>query len=317
MNNSPNKLHKETSRREMLKSSLLAGGGMAISPFPNETEAAKKPLQGEVAFVTGGARGIGRAAALKFAEQGANVAILDIASQIESVVHYPMAKVEDLAETQRMIEALGVGCLSFQADVRDKKQVQGAVAHVVETWGRLDFLVANAAIATISPLENMSMEAWQDVLDVNLTGPALCIQAVIPQMKKQSYGRIVCISSVNGRRGSASVPSYTASKWGLIGLTKCVALEVGKSNITANVICPTGVNTDMFNNEWMRKATDPANPVDEALHKLLKEEHALPVGMLEPGDIADSILFFCSPQAKHITGVVLDVAAGMTAKNSA
>ena len=317
MDNPQPKPHKRSSRREMLKSSMLAGGAIAAAPLSGSEGPTLKPLQGEVAFVTGGARGIGRATALKFAEQGAHVAILDIAAQIESVVHYPMATVEDLAETQRMVEELGVKCLSFQADVRDQEQVQGAVAHVVETWGRLDFLVANAAIATISPLETMSLEAWNDVLDVNLTGPALCIQAVIPQMKKQNAGRIVCISSVNGRRGSASVPSYTASKWGLIGLTKCVALEVGKSNITANVICPTGVNTDMFNNEWMRKATDPSNPVDEVLHELLKEEHALPVGMLEPGDIADSVLFFCSPQAKNITGVVLDVAAGMTAKNSA
>ncbi|MEM9722176.1 MAG: mycofactocin-coupled SDR family oxidoreductase [Bacteroidota bacterium] len=312
-----NRPAKATSRRDMLKSSVLAGGALATVPFSEKYQSQEKPFQGEVAFITGGARGIGRATALKFAEQGVNVALLDIATQIESVVHYPMATVEDLAETQRMVEEKGVACLSFQADVRDKEQVQGAVSHIVKTWGRLDFLVANAAIATISPLENMSMEAWKDVLDVNLTGPALCIQAVIPQMKKQKSGRIVCISSVNGRRGSASVPSYTASKWGLIGLTKCVALEVGKSNITANAICPTGVNTDMFNNEWMRKATDPSNPVDEALHELLKEEHALPVGMLEPGDIADSILFFCGPQAKHITGVVLDVAAGMTAKNSA
>ena len=306
------------SRRSMLKHTVLAGGGIATTSLASQEKPAslELPMQGQVAFVTGGARGIGRATALKFAAQGAHVAICDIAAQIDTVP-YPMATVDDLSTTKQAIEAKGVQCLSFQADVRKREEIQAAVQLIVDTWGRVDFLVANAGIATLGPLEHTTPQAWQDVLDVNLTGPAICIQAVIPQMKSQNFGRIVTISSLNGRRGSAGAPGYTASKWGLIGLTKSVALELGKSNVTANTICPTGVNTDMFNSEVIRNSVDPENPSEKALDEMLKTEHALPVGMLEPEDIADSVIFFCSPQAKHISGVALDVAAGTTAKNSA
>ena len=304
------------SRRSLLKTTVLAGGAMMLNPLAKASSKPFGPFQGQVAFVTGGARGIGRATALQFAQNGAHVAIFDIAQQIESV-KYPMSTVEDLAATQQLIEQLGVSCLSFQGDVRSAAQIQGAVSKVIEEWGRLDFLVANAGIATLNPLERMTEAEWKDVLDVNLTGPAQCIQAVIPQMKEQNSGRIVCISSINGRGGAAGAPSYAASKWGLIGLTKSVALELGPHNITANAICPTGVNTGMFNNELLRQALNPDNPSEEGLNAILHEDHALPVGMLKPEDIADSVLFFCSPQAKHITGVALDVAAGTTARNSA
>ena len=307
---------KGTSRRAMLKSGLLAGGVAMANPLLDASNTKKAQFEGQVAFVTGGARGIGRASALQFAKNGAHVALFDIAQQIESV-KYPMSNVEDLAETQRLVENEGVNCMSFQGDVRKLAQIKGAVSKVIEEWGSIDFLLANAGIATLGPLESMTEAEWKDVLDVNLSGPAFCIQAISPHMKKQKFGRIVCISSINGRRGSAGAPSYTASKWGLIGLTKSVALELGKFDITANAICPTGVNTGMFNNELLRNAMSPGNPTEEAVNEILYEEHALPVGMLKPDDIADSVLFFCSPQAKRITGVVLDVAAGTTALNSA
>jgi SDR family mycofactocin-dependent oxidoreductase len=311
---------QKSNRRQMLKKSLLAAGGLSIigtgatqaKPSPPQTQR----LEGKVAFITGGARGIGRAIALRLAEFGAKVAVCDITSQIESVP-YPLATQTDLAQTLNLINGLKIGGMAFQADVRDRTQMQAAVKRVVDLWGRLDILVCNAGIVTIGPLENMSEAAWRDVIDVNLTGAAICMQAAIPQMRAQGEGRIINIASVNGRKGSAGASSYNASKWGLIGLTKSIALEVGNDNITVNAICPTGVNTDMLNNEFMRNAINPQNPTEEGLNKVVREDHSLPVGLLSPSDIADSVAFLCSPEAKYISGVALDVAAGSTAINNA
>ena len=307
-----------SNRREMLKKSLLAAGGLSLL---GATEAHASPpkrqmLDGKVVFVTGGARGIGRAVALRLAEFGARVAVCDITAQIESVP-YSMATQVDLAQTLNLINGLQKGGIAFQADVRDRAQMQAAVKRIIDTWGRLDILICNAGIATFGSLETMPMEAWQDVIDVNLSGPAICMQAAIPHMRKQGEGRIVNIASINGRKGSANASSYNASKWGLIGLTKSIAMEVGNDNITVNAICPTGVNTDMLNNDLIRQALSPDNPTEAGLDAIIMQDHPLPVGLLSPSDIADSVAFLCSPEAKYITGVALDVAAGATARNNA
>ncbi|MCB0836487.1 MAG: mycofactocin-coupled SDR family oxidoreductase [Bacteroidetes bacterium] len=311
-------MKKKSNRRQMLKKSLLAAGGLSLM---STTQAKSTPrqtqkLEGKVAFITGGARGIGSAIALRLAEFGAKVAICDITAQIDSVP-YPLASQTDLAQTLSLINGLKIGGMAFQADVRDRAQMQAAVKRIVDLWGRLDILVCNAGIVTVGPLETMSENAWQDVIDVNLTGPAICMQAVIPQMRAQGEGRIINIASINGRKGSAGSASYNASKWGLIGLTKSIAMEVGNDNITVNAICPTGVNTDMLNNEYMRKAIIPQNPTEEALNEVIQNDHTLPVGLLSPSDIADSVAYLCSPEAKYISGIALDVTAGGSARNNA
>ena len=307
------------SRRQMVKNSGLAVAGLGIANV-----AATNPIKvstnknqtGKVALITGGARGIGRSIALSLAKEGANIVICDIADQIPSI-SYPMAVPADLAETKKIVEAEGVKCLSMKADVRKSADLKKVVEQTIADFGRLDIVVANAGIANMGYMEQMDDEAWEDVIAVNLVGVARTLKATIPELRKQEKGRIVVIASVSGRGGSPGMSAYNASKWGVIGLTKSVAGEVGKSNITCNAVCPTAIDTPMLQNDFVRKLWSPNNPTPEGLNEGMKRSHLLPVGLLDPMEIANAVTFLCSPQANFITGVALDVAAGSTARNSA
>lgn len=310
------------SRRQMVKNSSLAVAGLSVGNITNSTTPNPhstinhQEQKGKVALITGGARGIGRATAIALAKQGANIVLCDIAAQIESI-KYPMAVPADLVATKKLVEAEGVKCLSMVADVRKSSDLNKVVAQTITDFGRLDIVVANAGIANMGYLEQMEDEAWEDVIAVNLVGVARTLKATIPQLRKQNAGRIVVIASVSGRGGSPGMSSYNASKWGAIGLTKSVAGEVGNSNITCNAICPTAIDTPMLQNEFVRNLFNPANPTPEGLDEAMKRSHLLPIGLLDPMEIANAVTFLCSSQANFITGVALDVAAGSTARNSA
>ncbi len=311
---SPNQL----SRREMVKNSSLVVAGLSTTALANASLATSSSKQqtGKVALITGGARGIGRAIAIALAKEGANIVICDIAEQIPSIV-YPMAKPEDLTTTKKLVEAEGVKCLSMKTDVRSSADLNSVVKQIIADFGRLDIVVANAGIANIGFIEQMDDQAWEDIISVNLVGVARTLKATIPHLRQQNAGRIVVIASISGRGGSPGVSSYNASKWGVIGLTKSVAGEVGNNNITCNAICPTGIDTPMLQNDFVRKLWNPENPTSEGLHQTMKKSHLLPVGLLDPMEIANAVVFLCSPQASFITGVALDVAAGATARNTA
>jgi SDR family mycofactocin-dependent oxidoreductase len=322
----------EVSRRKILAAGTIGAAGLGAtvvganilranvnSPEVGKDAAAQtqgqparnaKILSGQVAIVTGGARGIGRAIAIRLAKEGANVAICDIANQISSVP-YPLAKPQDLEETVRLTEAEGVRALSIQADVRDRKQMENVVKQTIATFGKVDILIANAGILTFGMLHEMSDAEWDDVIGVNLSGVAKSIQAVIPHMQERRYGRIVIINSCNSRFGSGQSASYNASKWGVLGLMKCAAVEYAKEGITVNAINPTGVRTPMIINQATLTWADPKNPTPDAIEKYLRTSlNAQDVGLIEPEDVAAGVPFFCSPDSNRVTGEAIDIAAG-------
>ncbi|MBD2000256.1 mycofactocin-coupled SDR family oxidoreductase [Leptolyngbya sp. FACHB-541] len=314
-----------TRRKLILGSSVLAGTVVVSNTKLNQASAqpsqastvAIEPaisrqgrLQGQVAIVTGAARGIGRACAVALAREGADVVTLDIAQQISSV-KYPMSRMEDLAETDQQIKALGRRSLVIQADVRNSDQMQAAVDRTIRELGKVDIMVPNAGICTYVPsLDQMSEAEWDDVIDVNLSGVARSMRAVIPHMRERKQGRIIVVNSCNSRFGSPGSPSYNASKWGVLGLIKCVATEVAKDNITVNAVNPTGVRTLMTQNDEARRWANPQNPTQENLENALLSFNSQSRSFLEPEEIANALLFFAMPEAAMITGEAIDVAAG-------
>lgn len=226
-----------------------------------------------------------------------------------------MATPKDLAETDRQIKALGRRSITIQADVRDSSQIRAAVERTIRELGKVDIMVPNAGICTYVPsLDQMSEAEWDDVIDVNLSGVARSMRAVIPHMRERKSGRIIIVNSCNSRFGSPGSPSYNASKWGVLGLVKCAAIEVAKDNITVNAVNPTGVRTMMTQNDVARRWANPANPTQENLERALYNLNAQPRSFLEPEEIANALLFFAMPEAANITGEAMDVAAGANAR---
>ena len=304
------------SRRTVLTGAAAVGLGMAAASRAAAQSEASGIFAGKSVLITGAARGIGKACALSFAEAGANVTLFDIAENIPNA-QYDMATEEDLAGTKTEVEAFGVRCLSVKGDVRDRDALDGAVSQTVNEFGGLDFLIVNAGVSQIGPLDSHSNEDVQMALDVNLTGAVNTVQAAIPVMVEQNAGRIVLISSAAARTGSRDFPIYSIAKWGMLGLTKATALTYGQSNITANAICPGVVRTELAFNRHSLSALLGEDYTDDLVQQVIQSRNVLPIGTMEPDAIADSAVFLCSEQAKHISGEALDVAAGMNARNSA
>lgn len=269
------------------------------------------PLAGKVAFITGAARGQGRAEALRLATDGADIIAIDLCEQIESVP-YPLATPDDLAATVKLVEEAGGRIVALQADVRDEQALQAALQTGVDQLGRLDIVVANAGIA---PMQS-GPDGWRDVIDVNLSGVHHTVEAAIPIMVSQGDGgAIVLISSAagligvgGGDRGSLG---YTAAKHGVVGLMRAYANFLAPHSIRVNTIHPTGVDTPMINNEftrgWLKHIAEELNaPTDFS--------NALPVQVIQSEDVANAVAWLVSDQARYITGVTLPVDAGIVNK---
>ena len=242
-------------------------------------------LKDQVALVTGGARGIGLTIAKRFAAEGADCALFD--------VQLPL-----LEQSAGEIRAAGRRAEIFQVDVTKGDDVNSAVEKTLDKFGRIDILINNAGITRDGLLLRMSEQDWDLVLNVNLRGAFLCTRAVAKAMLKARHGRIVNIASIIGLIGNAGQANYSASKAGLIGLTKSTAKELASRGITCNAIAPGFIQTDMTH----------ALP-EETQQKLLA---AIPLGALgEPRDVAEAALFLVSDAARYITGHVLVVDGGM------
>ncbi|MED5811646.1 mycofactocin-coupled SDR family oxidoreductase [Mycolicibacterium sp. 050232] len=272
---------------------------------------AAAPLAGKVAFITGAARGQGRAEALRLAADGADIIAIDLCDQIESVP-YPLATSDDLAATVKLVEETGARIVARRADVRDEQALQAALRAGVEQLGRLDIVVANAGIA---PMQS-GPDGWRDVIDVNLTGVHHTVEAAIPIMVEQGEGgSIVLISSAagligigGGDRGSIG---YTAAKHGVVGLMRAYANFLAPQSIRVNSIHPTGVDTPMINNEFTR---DWLRHVSEELNAPTDFGNALPVQVVQAEDVANAVAWLVSDQARYVTGVTLPVDAGIVNK---
>ncbi len=274
-------------------------------------------LKGKVALITGAARGIGRATAVAMAREGADIALVDIASPkgVKNIDGYRLANRSELAEAASLVEKEKRNAIQIVADVRDLEAMNQAAQRTVRELGGLDILVASAGIVIGSPFEQMNLGQWTDVIDVNLTGVANSMWAALPQMKKQKSGKMIVLASTIGRQGFSGVANYVATKWGVIGLVKTLALELGQYNITVNAVSPTVVNTPLYRSEAGEEFNGVDSPQEQDAQISLN--HALPIPVLNPEDIADGILFLASNEAKYISGIALDIAAGSNARYTA
>jgi SDR family mycofactocin-dependent oxidoreductase len=267
-------------------------------------------LDGKVAFVTGAARGQGRSHAIRLAEEGADIIAVDLCAQIDTVP-YPMATPDDLDQTAKEVENRDRRIYAQQADVRDESGLREAFEAGVAALGPVDIVLANAGIAPMSLHEDH--RAWQDVIDVNLTGVFNTVETVIPSMIEGGRGgAIVLTSSTAGLNGIGGPTrgglGYTAAKHGVVGLMRSYANNLAPHSIRVNSVHPTGVNTPMVVNDAMQEflAQDPA--LSNAM------ANALPVDMVEPVDISNAIVWLVSDDARYVTGVTLPVDAGFTNK---
>ena len=268
-------------------------------------------LSGKVAFITGAARGQGRAHAVKLASEGADIIALDLCDQIESVP-YPMATPDDLAATVKLVEDTGARIVACRADVRNRDAVKAALRAGTEKLGsRLDIVVANAGIAPMA-----ASDAWQDVIDVNLTGVYNTVDvAMKPMIKFGNGGSIVLISSVAGLVGLgapiAGSLGYTAAKHGVVGIMRAYANFLAQYSIRVNSVHPAGVNTPMIDNDFIRSWLEGVAQQTQGGPDM---GNALPVGALEPDDIANAVFWLVSEAARYVTGVALPVDAGYVNK---
>ncbi|MBV8267206.1 MAG: mycofactocin-coupled SDR family oxidoreductase [Planctomycetaceae bacterium] len=261
-------------------------------------------LAGRVALITGAAHGQGRATALAFAREGAHVVALDVARPLA----YPGYALGSKAELEGLAEGcrdLGVECLTAEADVRDDAAVTAAVGAAVERFGRVDVLFNNAGICGYGLAHELTEDAWDAMLDINLKGAWLVARRVIPPMIARKSGVIVNNSSVAGLRGMARLSHYAASKWGLVGLTKSWAIELAPHGIRVVSIHPTGVNTPMNDGLAVLEGMTPRQLAERSAGNLL------PVPWIEPEDVAQAVVFLASDRARFVTGSEFVLDAGL------
>jgi SDR family mycofactocin-dependent oxidoreductase len=268
-------------------------------------------FDGKVVLITGGARGQGRSHALAFAERGADVAIVDACADM-ATVPYGLASLADLEQTRKDVEAFDRRCVAIQGDVRNAQTMKDAVASVTAELGSLDILIANAGVASYHRVDVLPDEAWRTVIDINLTGVFHAVSAAAPVMARQGRGRIIATSSTMGRMGSRNASHYSASKWGVIGFIKSVALDLASQGVTANVVAPVAVNTPLIQNEAVYRLFCPEleNPTWEDAAPRFAALTPIGVPHIECSDVTHAMLFLASDEARYITGAVLDVTAG-------
>ncbi|MCR5215082.1 MAG: 3-oxoacyl-[acyl-carrier-protein] reductase [Eubacterium sp.] len=246
-----------------------------------------KRLEGKTAIVTGGGRGIGRAISVKLASEGANVVICDI------VIN------EAAEETIKLIEAEGVKAVAFKADVTSYEDAENLFKQAAEVFGKVDILVNNAGVTRDNLIMKMKEEEFDLVIATNLKGTYNMMKAATRPMMKARYGRIVNISSVVGVYGNAGQVNYSASKAGVIGMTKSLAKELGSRGITCNAVAPGYIETDMT----------------KVLPEEVKEAMVKTIALGRPGqpeDVAKVVAFLASDEAAYVTGQVVEVAGGMS-----
>jgi 3-oxoacyl-[acyl-carrier protein] reductase len=243
-------------------------------------------LTDKVSIITGAGQGIGRATALKFAAEGAKVAVCDI-------------NAEAVVDTVRAICDAGGEAAGFDVDVTDKESIARMVAGVLAKWGRIDTLVNNAGIVQDAQFKKMTDEQFERVIDVNLKGVYHCTKAVVDIMLEQNSGVILNASSIVGLYGNFGQTNYAATKFGVIGMVKTWARELGRKGIRANAICPGFIETSILSS------------IPDKVIKMMEEK--VPLGRLgKPEEIANTYAWLASDEASYINGAVIEVSGGCT-----
>lgn len=255
-----------------------------------------KRFIGQVAVITGAASGIGQACAYRFAEEGAVIVCLDIQDEANQA-------------TASHCRSFGVETLAYHLDVTDPENVKNVIGSVEKKLGRIDILVASAGIYSGSPIQEVLFAEWKRLIDINLTGVFLCNQAVAPIMMKQKAGSIINVSSMAGKTSFPASAEYSASKSGVIGLSRSIALDLAPFGITVNAVCPGNTKTQMVRNVAAMIGQRDGMTADEWLEMRAKD---CPMGRLaEPWEQAGVIAFLASKDARYITGQSIEVDGGM------
>jgi 3-oxoacyl-[acyl-carrier protein] reductase len=243
-------------------------------------------LAGKVAIITGAGRGIGQATALKFASEGARVVVCDLSP-------------DSIEDTVERVTALGGEAVGHAADVRKLSELKAMVDATVKRWGKVDILVNNAGIVMDSQLKNMTEEQFDDVIEINLKGVYNCTRAVVDVMLQQQSGVILNASSIVGLYGNFGQTNYAASKFGVIGMVKTWAKELGRKGIRANAVCPGFIETSILKS------------IPERVIKAVEDR--VPMGRLgKPEEVANTFAFLASDEASYINGAVIEVSGGLT-----
>lgn len=261
-------------------------------------------VAGKRVLITGAARGMGRSHAVRLAEEGADLILVDICESLPDV-EYPLATRQDLDETARLVAELGRRAVSYVVDVRDAAALSAAVDEGVAALGGIDAAVANAGVITAGTWDTTTPQQWRAVVDVNLIGTWNTCAAALPHLVDRG-GSLVNISSAAGIKGSPLHTPYTASKHGVVGMSKALANELAAQHVRVNTVHPTGVETGMR---------------PDSLHELLAEKrpdlapifgNAMPIIMAEAIDISNAVLFLISDESRYVTGLEFKVDAGVT-----
>jgi len=253
-------------------------------------------LANQTAIVTGGGKGIGKAIALALAREGANVVVSG-------------RNKEALESAANELQALGITSLAIEADVSNESQVAELIDVTQKKFGRIDILVNNAGVTgPTAPATQISRAEWDEVLAINLTGAFICAKAVIPYMIQRGSGKIINIASIAGKLAYALRSPYAASKWGMIGLSRTLAQELGPYNIQVNAICPGPTDGERMRGVIAGRARE-LGKTEQEVERLYLEGTALK-RMVDPGHVAAAVVFFASEEGSSITGEALDVTAG-------
>jgi NAD(P)-dependent dehydrogenase (short-subunit alcohol dehydrogenase family) len=288
----------------------------------NQNEKETVMTDERVVVITGAARGIGRATAVAFANAGYRVAGADIAGLASSVMDYAPATEDDLAETGRLVEDAGAEWLAVVFDQRDRQAVRDGFAQIIDRFGGVDVVFANAGVQGFASFTEMSDELWDAQIDINLTGTMNVMRVAAPLLIERGGGRIIVTSSTQGQHGTLDGAGYSASKWGLLGLMKSAALDLGKYGITVNAVIP-GLTTTALTRHEDRYAQiirtgghEPTGDVAEDEVTAANAQRAkLPLGVpwVEPEDIAPLVVFLASEEARMVSGTSFAATGGDSA----
>ena len=264
-------------------------------------------------FITGAARGMGRAHALAFAREGARLVLCDACRQYNTVP-YALTQPEELASLASEIEQMGRPVLAEQVDVTDLAAMSALAERAQRELGPIDILVANAGLYSFAPSWELTEEQWDETVNVDLKGVWITCKVCIPQMLSRRSGKIICISSTAGLKGMAHLAHYVAAKHGVLGLVKTLAIELSPYNINVNAVCPTSVDTAMCRNQALYDAfAGGPGPLATYEHmlELMNQLNLFPDrNLLPPEAISAAVLWLASDEARHLTGCALPVDAG-------
>jgi NAD(P)-dependent dehydrogenase (short-subunit alcohol dehydrogenase family) len=300
--------------------------GMAKASEERGAGATARLLAGKTAVITGAARGIGRATAVAFAREGADIVGVDICAVVDPRSGVTPATPEELNETGKLVSAAGRSWLGIKADTRDLPALRAAASRAEQEFGGIDILFANAGIQSFHPLLEMGDADWNITIDTNVTGTANTLRAFAPYIVKRDGGRIILTSSTQGQHGTMNASAYSASKWAIIGLMKSAALELGRHKITVNALIPGLIDTALTrHDERYAQAIQVAGGTptgelatdQETARKSLARHSQLGVPSIDAKNVAPIVVFLASDAACMVSGATYAVTAGDSANITA